>query len=70
MIDKEKWDRLIEEHYLSACKRTPDYENRHTREEMKEYWYKMVNEKSEKNIEEFIIGSTNSNNNGYLYHPV
>jgi hypothetical protein len=70
MIDKEKWDRLIEEHYLSACKRISDYENKHTREEMKEYWYKMVNEKSEKNIEEFIIGSTNSNNKGYLYHPV
>lgn len=73
MIDKDKWDKLIEEHYLSACKRNPDYGKTRTREEMKEYWYNVINGKSEesqKNIEEFIVNSTIANNNGYFYHPV
>jgi nucleoside recognition membrane protein YjiH len=37
---------------------------------MKEYWYSFLSEKTEKNVEEFIIASTKVNNNGYLYHPV
>lgn len=69
-IDKNKWDNLIEQHYISACKRTPDFKDRKTLEEMKEYWYSFLSEKNEKNVEEFIIASTKANNNGYLYHPV
>lgn len=70
MIDKDKWDKLIEDHYLSACKRNPNYEKKHTREEMKEWWYSFISEVTEKNVEGFIKGSTNANNNGLFYHPV
>lgn len=69
-IDVNKWDKLIEEHYLSCLKRNPNYENKYSRKEMKEWWYSKFDRVSEDIIESFILGSTHANNNGYHYHPV
>jgi hypothetical protein len=69
-VDREKWDKLIEEHYLSACKVNPNYSKKFTREEMKDWWYQKLEVGLEKDILEFIEGSTFANNNGFRYHPV
>lgn len=64
-----QWDMLIEEHYLSVCKRNPHYGEKHSREEMKAWWYKRI-ESNPEITKDFIEGSTHANNNGYNYHPV
>lgn len=70
-IDKNKWDKLIEEHYLSCLKGRPnDYELKYSREEMRDWWYSKLERNHEGDVENFIKGSTHANNNGYKYHPV
>ena len=70
IVGKNKWDKLINEHYLSACKNNKEYSKKHSKKEMKEWWYSLLEKRSEKDIEDFIKGSTHANNNGYFYHPV
>lgn len=67
-----EWDFLIEEHYLSACKVNPKYAEKYTREEMKKWWYGMIdrNRHREHEIKNFIEGSIHANNNRYKFHPV
>lgn len=65
-LTKERIDELIEEHFLSACSLNPTYAERHSREEMKEFWYKMVNNKHEhikKDFENAITHFIYCNNN-------
>jgi len=71
-IDKVKWDKLIEDHYLSACKRNPEYKKKHTKEEMIEYWYSLLNNPAviNEDVENMIKGTTHANNNNTTYHPV
>jgi hypothetical protein len=69
-IDTDKWNTLIENHYLSACKRNSEYSNKYTREEMKIWWYERLNKVSEKEVESFILGSIHANNNNYDFHIV
>ena len=71
-VDNEKWDDLIEKHYLSVCNRKePPF--KWTRGEMKEWWYNLVEkkveingEKGEEEIELYIKGITHTNNNGFF----
>lgn len=63
-------EKLIEEHYLSACKQNPEYANKYTKEEMSNWWHSLLNKRPEKDVKEFILGSIHANNNGYRYHPV
>lgn len=69
-IDEEKWDKLIEEHYLAACKNRSDYSEKYSREEMKKWWLGLISKSGEKFIEDTIIGLTQSLTNGHFYHPV
>jgi len=64
------WDKLIEEHYLSACKINPEYDKKYSREEMKNWFYSLINKGRKKDVLMFLEGSTHANNNGYVYHPV
>lgn len=61
---------LIEEHYLSALKRNPNYSKKYSRLEMRAWWYLKLINNSETDIRNFIIGSIHANNNDYFYHPV
>ena len=71
-IKIKKWNKLIEEHYISAInngirlKKTYN----HSREEMKDWWYKIIRIQGEKEAENIIVNVTHANNNGYTYHPV
>ena len=69
MKDEKEWVKLIEEHYLSACKRNPDYEKKYSREEMKTWWMSVKNSKSGFNPEGYIKGCTDTNNNNTTFHP-
>jgi len=69
-METQKWNNLIEEHYSSACKVNPEYSKKHSREEMKDWWYNLLSKRPEKDIEDFIVGSIWSNNHNIFYHPV
>ena len=70
VITNEKWDNLIEDHYLSALKNNPDYPKIMTKDEHKKWWYGLVERNNEEDVEVFIIGSTYCNNKGIKHHPV
>jgi len=68
-IDKEKWNYLIEKHYISICDRKhPPF--KHTIVEMVEWWYKIIRIQGEKEAELTIKSITNCNDKGIFYHPV
>lgn len=69
-IDKTKWDKLIEDHYTSACKRNSSYSEKYSLDEMKEWWYKRIEYHGEEFMEGYIEGVTCANNNKTFFHPV
>lgn len=67
-INIDKWNKLIDEHFLSAKKNNSNY--KYTIEEMRSWWFDKLSRNPENDVEDFILGSTHANNNGYRFHPV
>ena len=70
MIDILKWNKLIKEHYLSACKRNKNYSKKYSEIKMRNWWFSLLKKRPEKDVEEFILGNIYANNNNIKYHPV
>ena len=67
------WEELIEKHYNHVCAENPNYSKKYSREEMKKFWYRMINfcianNRVDEIYERIIYCSTPKEERGW-FHP-